>query len=350
MLSLPARDLVVAPLDDDARWNAFVQSAPDATFCHLAEWRGIMQDTLGHEWIARAAVTSDGAVAGVLPLVRMKSRIFGHQLVSIPFLNYGGPIGAEAAQLTLMQWAAEAARASRADVLELRARHELPNTEQIRSTHHKLTVILDLPQQEDELWSRFSSKLRSQIRRPQKEGMHFSIGVDQVLPFYDVFSRNMRDLGTPVHPRAFFEQLPRAFGDRVLFGVVYMGDVPVAAGCGFLWKNEFEITWASARREYKRMAPNMMLYWEFMRTVISRGGRAFNFGRCSPESSTHKFKLQWSGHDEPLGWARWSREDGREAPSADSRMFTLASNAWRRLPLPVANLLGPIVARRLAAF
>ncbi len=344
-----ASNLTIAPFADDARWDAFLRDAPGATFCHLAAWRAIMADVLGHEVLARAALRDDGSIAGVLHLVRMKSRLFGHQLISMPFLNYGGPAGSPQAQSALANWAAEEAQRSRADTLELRSRHPLPDGTQLEPTQHKLTVLLEMPQQPDELWSRFTSKLRSQIRRPQKEGMHIRFGMDQVPAFYDVFRRNMRDLGTPVHPRAFFERLPQHFPDNVVFGVVYLHDVPVAAGCGFIWNNEFEITWASAHRDYTRMAPNMLLYWEFMRMVMDRGARVFNFGRCSPGSSTHRFKLQWSGQDEPLGWARWERTT-RTAPSGDSRMFAMASAAWSHLPLPIANILGPIVSRRIAAF
>jgi hypothetical protein len=172
-------------------------------------------------------------------------------------------------------------------------------------------------------------------------------GPAEMPAFYEVFSRNMRDLGTPVLPRRFFEQVQTTFGDRVVFGVVYLGDTPVAAGCGFVWRSEFEMTWASALREYNRSAPNMLLYWAFMEEMSTRGIRVFNFGRCTPDGGTHKFKKQWQGRDVPLPWTQWSRVTSTEGDSEPSSAMRAASAAWQRLPLSVANRIGPMVARRL---
>lgn len=350
-MSAAALELTAPPLTTPAAaatWNEFVVAAEDATFCHLAGWREVMADSLGAECLFRAAVDREGRYAGVLPLVRVRSRIFGHYLVSMPFLNYGGPIGSPAAQRLLADWAVAEARHSGADLLELRTRHGLPLGEELRTVHRKITVVLDLPESADSLWSKgFSSKLRSQIRRPQKEGMTTRFGEDQVPAFYEVFSRNMRDLGTPVLPRRFFEYLPRAFPEQVRFGVVYQGDVPVAAGCGFRWGNEYEMTWASSLREYNRQAPNMLLYWSFMEEMIGAGVTIFNFGRCTPGAGTHRFKLQWGSRDLPLPWAQWSPRGVAATPSPESPGFQLATAAWRRLPVAVANRMGPVLARRI---
>src|SRR5690606_25614950 len=137
------------------------------------------------------------------------------------------------------------------------------------------------------------SKLRSQIRRAMKEAMEVRFGPDQRRAFHLVYARNMRDLGTPAHPLVLFDAIARAFDDRVIFGAVYWRGAPVAAGCGFIWRETFEMTWASSLREHNRMAPNMLLYWAFMEEAIRRGVRTFDFGRCSPGSGTHRFKLQW---------------------------------------------------------
>ncbi|HEX7050791.1 MAG TPA: FemAB family XrtA/PEP-CTERM system-associated protein [Longimicrobiales bacterium] len=349
--TLDTSGLTLVAAADDAEWDACVARSAQGTFCHLAGWREIMADVLGHECLFRAAVDPDGRWVGVLPLVRMRSRLFGHHLVSVPFLNYGGPVGAAAARALLAGWALEEARRSRADALELRTFEALPGSPQLRPARAKLTVLLDLPASAEALWREgFDSKLRSQIRRPRKEGFVPRFGHDQVEPFYEVFRRNMRDLGTPVLPRALFERLPRIFGDRVVFGAVYDGARPIAAGCGFIDGRAFEMTWASSLREYNRKAPNMLLYWSFMEAVIARGVQVFNFGRCTPESGTHRFKRQWGGVDRPLPWLQWSRGAGHEAPAPERPGFRLATEAWRRLPLPVANRVGPWLSRRIPTF
>src|SRR5207247_15197 len=118
----------------------------------------------------------------------------------------------------------------------------------------------------------------------------------------------------PVLPRAFFERLATTFGGLVVFGAVYRGAQPIAAGCGFAWRDEFEMTWASSLREHNRSAPNMLLYWSFMEQMIARGMRVFDFGRCTAGSGTHRFKQQWGGADVPLPWLQWSSRNTAATP------------------------------------
>jgi serine/alanine adding enzyme len=331
---------------EPARWDAFVEAAPRSSFCHLLGWREVMEDVLGHRCEFVVAASDSGEWLGVLPLVEVRSRLFGRYLVSMPFLNYGGPLGSPAARTRLAQHAAERAAAWQADLLELRTRGT--GVDGLSTAHRKLTVTLPLPASVEELWRvTFRAKLRSQIRRPQKDGMVARFGTDQLEPFYDIFARNMRDLGTPVLPRRFFERLAHVFPRQVVFSAVWRGDVPVAAGCGFVWAGEYEMTWASSLREHNRSAPNMLLYAACMEEMIARGVRVFNFGRCTPGGGTHRFKLQWGGLDEPLPWSQWSARGRLAPPSPDRPAYRLAGAAWRRLPLALANRLGPPLARCL---
>ena len=340
------KPLRVVEWDGDAvAWDAFVRSDSDSSFCHLSGWREVLGGVLGHECHNWAAVSADGTYEGVLPLVRVRSGIFGHYLLSMPFLNYGGPLGTAEAQAALTAEALRLAQDTRVGFLELRARSAAPHSP-LRETHRKVTVVLDLPSDAETLWNNgIRGKLRSQIRRPQKEGMSVRFGVDQLDAFYRVFSRNMRDLGTPVLPERFFSTIARVFPDEADVGCVYHGEEPVAAGYGFLWNGEFEMTWASSLREHAAKAPNMLLYWSFIERSIRRGARAFNFGRCTPGSSTHRFKLQWGGRDVPLRWGQWSAKEVATTPNPEQPLFALATRVWSRLPLAVANRVGPRVSR-----
>jgi serine/alanine adding enzyme len=342
-----AHDISIVPFTGaHAEWDGWVADAPGSTFCHLAGWREVMGDVLGHRAEYLTAVDGGGEWRGVLPLVEVRSRILGSYLLSMPFLNYGGPLGTEPVRQRLAEEAAARARTLGVGLLELRSREAVPGG--LATSSRKVTVLLPLPATRDELWKEtFKAKLRSQIRRPMKEGMTATFGADLVEPFYGVFTRNMRDLGTPVLPRAFFERIARVFPDTAEFCVVWKDDEPVAAGCGFVWNGEFEITWASALREWNRSAPNMLLYAALMERMVERGVRTFNFGRCTPGGGTHRFKLQWGGVDEPLPWAQWSARGAAGTPSPDRPLFRLATAAWQRLPLAVANRLGPALARSL---
>lgn len=328
-------------------WDALAAAAAGSTFCHLAGWRTVMEGVMGHECPYLLARDADGAPCGLLPLVRLRSRLFGHHLLSMPFLNYGGPLGTLEAQHRLVEEAVRMAERDGAAHLELRTRHAASTALEPRG--RRVAVLLPLPERPEDLWSAFPGKLRSQLRRPIKEGAEVRFGPEECGPFYEVFARNMRDLGTPVLPRALFESLAPTFGERVVFGAVYWQGAPVAAGCGFVHGEEFEMTWASSLREHNRFAPNMLLYWRFMEHLIGRGARCFNFGRSVPGAGTHRFKLQWGGDTIPLPWLCWP-ERGDAPPSADRPAYRAATRLWSRLPLPVANALGPRLARALPAF
>jgi FemAB-related protein (PEP-CTERM system-associated) len=289
------------------------------------------------------AEDSDGAWEGVLPLVRVKSRLFGHYLVSMPFLNYGGPLGSPRAQTALVEAARQVASRSGADLLELRTRQSTRSS--LRVSHRKVTVLLDLPSSPDQLWAGLPPARRRQVRRAEKEGMEFREGMDQLEAFYDVFARNMRQLGTPVLPRDVFERIARQFESLVVLGVVYWRERPLAVGYGFTWHDEFELTWVSSLREYDRMMPNMLLYWSLMKHMVDWKVRVFNFGRCTPGGGTHRFKHQWGGTDAPLPWVQWSPRNVLATPTPDRPIYRIATSVWRRLPLGVTNRLGPPLAR-----
>ena len=326
-------------------WDGLVERADGSTFCHLAGWGEILTDVLGHEWVPLSVRAPDGQLSGVLPLVRLRSRLLGDRLVSMPFLNYGGPVGAADARRRLVRAAVAEAHRSDAAWLEIRAREAIDCG--LSPGRSKVTVLLELPVDLETLWQEFRSTVRNRIRRARKEGMEVRVGADQLEPFYDVFARNMRDLGTPVLPRVFFERVASRFAGLVDFTAIWWRDRPVAGSCGFVWRDEFEITWVSSLREHNVRAPNMLLYWSLMERMSRRGVRLFNFGRCTPGGGTHRFKRNWGGADVPLQWKQWAGRAGAGSASYDAPGYRAAAAVWRRLPVPVTRRLGPLLARQL---
>ena len=334
--------LTVAPFEGSpGEWDAFARDQAGFTHFHRWGWNRVLNEVFGHQCIYLAA-RGDGALLGVLPLVRVKSAVFGHYLVSMPFLNYGGPLGSAEAVRALAEEAVRVADASSVKLLELRSR--IPLDLSLPVSHRKITVVLDLPENSEALMKAIPSKVRSQVRRPQKEGVTTRFGPDQVDPFFTVFSRHMRDLGTPTLPRRFFQAIAREFGDDAWFGCAWLNDQPVACGAGFVWGDEYEMTWASSLSEYNRIAPNMLLYFAFMEQSIARGLKVFNFGRCTPDGGTHRFKRQWGSRDEPLFWYQHARGSAA-TPSPDDGAFSWGPRLWKHLPLPLATLLGPRIVR-----
>jgi FemAB-related protein (PEP-CTERM system-associated) len=227
----------------------------------------------------------------------------------------------------------------------LEMRSSIPLDAGLPVSHRKITVVLDLPETTEELFKGFDSKLRSQIRRPQKEGVRFAFGRDQLEPFFTVFARHMRDLGTPTQSLMFFREVANQFPEDCWIGCAYLDGQPVAGGLGFRFGDEFEMTWASSLREFNREAPNMLVYWAFMERAVAEGVKRFNFGRCTPGGGTHRFKMQWGGREEQLWWYGLASSEDVTTPSPKDSRFRWGPRIWRRLPASIATMVGPSIVR-----
>jgi FemAB-related protein (PEP-CTERM system-associated) len=325
-----------------AAWNRFVEQHEHGSTFHRWEWRGVYRDVYRHE--APYLMAWDGDTpAGVLPLVRVKSLVFGHYLVSLPFVSYGGPLGSASAQRALTARAAELGKGAK--LVELRSR--VPLETALTPVTRKITVVLDVvPNDYEATFKRFDSKLRSQVRRGEKEGIVVKFGREHAAAYHQVFAEHMRDLGSPAHGLRFFERLADALGERAWIGVAYLDDEPVAAGFAIENGREVEISWASALRRYQKLSPNMALYGAFIRRTCERGFNAFNFGRCTEGSGTHKFKKQWGSRDEPLPWYQQTVSGRSTAPpSGDHGAYAMVISTWQRLPLALTTPLGATLIR-----
>lgn len=326
-------------------WDGFGRAQAGWTAFHRHAWRPLIENLYGHECLYLEARAGSGELAGLLPLVRVRSRLFGHFLVSIPFVSYGGPVGSDEAIAALVAHASARAQEDGAQLLELRSARELPID--LPVSHRKVTVVLDIAGGPAAVSKRLHSKIRSQTRRPAKEGVTYQFGLDRVDDFHAVYARHMRDLGTPAQPNVYFRAIADRFGDDAWFGCAYLDGRPIACGAGFRWGTEFEITWASALREFNRVSPNMGLYWAFIERAANAGLDRFNFGRCTPGSNTHRFKRQWGALDEPLWWYQWMPVGETGIPSQSSPTFALATRVWQRLPVAISTALGPRIVRYL---
>lgn len=320
-------------------WDAFAAAQPGCTHAHRFTWKGIVESVYRHDCPFLCARGPGGELRAVLPLVHVRGPLLGRALVSMPYLSHGGPLGDGEAVRAVVARAARLAADARAGLLELRT--AAPLDAGLERVDEKVSCVLPLDGGADAVWARFPSKLRSQVRRPEKSGATVRWGADEREPFFAVFARTMRDLGTPTHPRAFFHAVAHGFGADAWFGAVYLDGRPAAAGCALRHGDSLELVWAGALREASAAAPNMLLYWSFIRRAAREGLAAFDFGRCTPGGGTHRFKRQWGAADVPLPWHRARRRAGAAAPAADGGALALGARLWRRLPLPLATWLGP---------
>lgn len=331
----------VAPSD----WDAFVQTHPDATGCHLWRWRHVFERAFNH-WCEYLAARLDDRVAGVLPLVWVKSWIFGESLVSLPFLNYGGVVAeTPAIARALLTEALTVLRVRSHAHLELRHRRQwFP---ELQAKRHKVAMLLALKGDVGEIWGGFDRKVRNQIRKAEKSRLEAVTGGTELLQaFYRVFSRNMRDLGTPVYSRSFFEQVFEQFPDRTRVVIVKRGS-ETAAGCiTFQAGRTLEVPWASSSAAFRPLCPNHLLYWTVIRHAVANGVDTLDFGRSTPDEGTFQFKRQWGAVPSPLIW-EYGLPDARSLPDLSPRnpKFDLAIRLWKKLPVSVTTLVGPSIVR-----
>jgi FemAB-related protein (PEP-CTERM system-associated) len=337
----------VAQESTEAGWSEFVEREARATGYHRWGWRRVFERAFGHDCVYLSA--RDGrSTVGILPIVIFKSPIFGRFGVSLPFVNYGGVV-AQSDQVAqqLLEAAQHVARARGLSHLELR--HLEPQYPQLPSKRHKVAMSLPLPASAEILWQRLDRKVRNQVRKAEKSGHTAHRGGRELIPeFYEVFARNMRDLGTPVYAQRFFATIVEEFPDSAEVFVVRTGTTPIAGSLTFKWRHVTEVPWASSLREHRATCPNMLLYWTMLTRAIEAGSATFDFGRSTPNESTYHFKTQWGATGTPFAWEYWlAGGGGLPDQSPANPKFQLAIACWKRLPLWLANRLGPHVVRNI---
>lgn len=329
-------------------WDAFVRSRPEASGWHTGTWLEVIEDVFGHDCQRWAAYDEHGRMCGVLPVVRLRSRLFGDFGVSLPFVNAGGAlVESEETRTALME--AAGAHAGELGMRHIEFRDLVPLSDAWPERGDKVIMSRPLPESADALWGELNTKMRTRVRRPQKrEGITVDGGRFEALDdFYQVFARNMRDLGTPVYGRELFCAILERFPDTYIV-VVRNEGMPVAAAFLFGHPDRLEVPWASALREYNPWGVNMLLYWHCLKHAVEQGYGEFDFGRSSVDSGTYRFKEHWGATPTQCRWHYWLAP-GADMPglTPDNPRFQLAISAWQRLPVAVANRLGPPIVKNL---
>ena len=215
-------------------------------------------------------------------------------------------------------------------------------------------MLLPLPDSSETLFAAFKSKLRSQIRKAEKNGLHYKLGskAEMLEDFYQVFAHNMRALGSPVHSRQWFNALHQVYQDNMLISVVYKDDLAIGAGIVLIAGNKASIPWASTKAEYNRLSPNMMLYWSFLKHLSDNNIAEFDFGRSSYGEGTYKFKQQWGAQPARLDWQTIHlaslQAPQKSEQTGSGKLRAKVEAIWRKLPIQVTIALGPKIRKYIS--
>ncbi len=338
---------MVRPLADvdRARWDAFVAKHPDATFFHRAGWKRVIEDAFGHRTHFLLAERA-GDIVGVLPLAEIRSRLFGHSLGALPFCAYGGLLADDADAGCALDAAAQAL-AVRLGVgaLEYRnrtAQHADWPTKDLYVTFRKAIE----PEVEANL-NAIPRKQRAMVRKGIKAGLKGEIDAG-IGRFFDAYSTSVHRLGTPVFPRRYFQLLQDEFGDDCeVLTIVREGEV-IASVMSFYFRDEVLPYYGGGTDAARAVAGNDFMYWELMRRACERGFRVFDFGRSKRGTGSFDFKKNWGFEATPLHYEYFLVRD-REVPEINplNPKYRLFIEAWKKMPRPLANAIGPYIVRNL---
>ena len=330
---------------DSRRWDAYVLAHPGATFFHRAGWKRVIEEAFGHRTHFHY-VEQGGVITGVLPLAEIKSRLFGHSLASLPFCAYGGIVADNDTAFQALDEAARTlARSLEVDVLEYRSmelRHPDWLVKDLYVTFRKTLA----PEVEQNL-NAIPRKQRAMVRKGIKAGLvsEPDAGVER---FYRVFADNVHRHGTPVLSKRYFELLREVFGaDCSVLTVAHQGR-PVSSVLSFHFRNEILPYYAGDLACARELAANDFKYWELMRRSCEAGYTLFDYGRSKVGTGPYHFKKNWGFEPQPLHYENLL-VGATEVPEVNplNPKYRLFIAAWKRLPLPLANLVGPHIVKYL---
>jgi FemAB-related protein (PEP-CTERM system-associated) len=351
-----------ATLANKDEWDRFVLAHNAATPYHLFAWGEAVQNAYGfamHYWLARDSQSN--RIVAVLPAVKIRSLKGKSSLCSLPYCDLGGILAFdEADYAAMLEYTTDIYGQS----LNGKSQHKQTSALALELRNHenelldvseapagaKVRMLLPLPENADALMAQFKSKLRSQIRKAEKNGLSYKIVTPQQSDigqatdeFYDIIAQNMHLLGSPVHSKAWYDEIVKAYNSNLYFALVYSDDVAVGAALIISTQNKAVVPWASTRAEYNRLAPNMLLYWALLSEAANRGIQEFDFGRSTVGEGTYNFKKQWGAVPQKLMWQQYQNgkiQNTSASSGSTSKARNLVENVWRRLPLSVSTALG----------
>jgi len=311
------------------QWNEFASRFEFVTVAHNPSLISIIEKSFHFKSSYFFIKDNENNIVGIFPSYIVKGNI-----ISIPHFSYGDIILDEEEQ----------------NVNNIR-NEIIGSNYEIRSfssfSKHvdasKIMCYLNLKDSEEEQWAYWKSKLRSQIRKGIKNGVEVKIGGEELLStFYQVYSKNMHDLGSPVLGISFFKNILNLYkyGEAKIF-VAYKNNINLAVGLVLTYQNFSEVCWASSLKEYNSLNANMVLYWEMIKYAVNNHYNYFSFGRSTKDSNTHRFKKQWNPNEKQLFFNYSS------LPKINIRKYTFLAGMWRKLPLSFANKLGPYISSRI---
>jgi FemAB-related protein (PEP-CTERM system-associated) len=330
----------------DEQWDTFVHDQPLASFFHRSAWRHVASEVFGHP-AHFLTEQRNGNTTAILPLVEIRSRLFGHALISNAFCVGGGPLAADLESFeAILDRAETLGKKLGVDYIELR---DLPSATPSWTAHDDLYFNFARPiaATDDDNLKLIPKRQRAVLRKALAGDMTVSVETSAET-FHELYSRTMRDHGTPALPRRFFEKLLTVFGPDCEILTVSSNGRPISSVLSYFFRGRVMPYYTGSRPEARSAGSNDLMYWELMRRSAARGCQIFDFGRSKVGTGPYAFKRNWGFEPRPIiHQYRLLKSEALPNVNPTNRRYAAFIGAWRRLPLPVANSISPLLSRSL---
>ncbi len=345
---------------DEEKWNNFASRHPQVTPYHHFGWKKSIEKAYAHKCYYLIAENTNKEITGILPTVSITPPFISGKLCALPFCDLGASLTIdEAIEQQLIDKAKDLALQYKLPVFEYRASQKYSTNEGIiepLSKAHKVRMLLELPESSEALLAGFKTKLRSQIKKAVKNGLTVELGQSNRLidEFYDVFSYNMKALGSPTHSKNWFSEIKNNYNKDMIISIIKHEGLAIGAGIVLFKGSMATIPWASTKREFNRLSPNMLLYWSLLKHSADNGYKTFDFGRSSYGEGTFKFKQQWGAKPVLLKWKTFKngeQEDPSKTNTSISRKSKtrpLVEAIWKKLPLTLTIAIGSKIRKYIS--
>jgi FemAB-related protein (PEP-CTERM system-associated) len=327
------------------RWDDFVSCCREATFFHRAGWQTVIERAFGHKtWFLYAE--SAGEIQGVLPLAEINSRLFGHSLSSLPFCVYGGiAANSQTVRDALDKSAQKLAQELQVDYLEYR--NLKPHHADWHGKDLYVTFRKEIAPEVEQNMSAIPRKQRAMVRKGIKAELESVVDQD-IERFFSAYSTSVHRLGTPVFSRKYFRLLKEVFAEDCELMIIVKDNRTISAVMSFYFRDEVLPYYGGGTGEAREVAGNDFMYWELMRRACEKGYKVFDFGRSKRGSGSFDFKKNWGFEPQPLHY-EYQLHQAKEVPDHNplNPRYQLFIKAWQKLPLGLANLVGPHIVRNL---
>ncbi|NOX32307.1 MAG: FemAB family PEP-CTERM system-associated protein [Deltaproteobacteria bacterium] len=340
-------NISIADPSDREKWDNYVLNHPSGTVFHLTAWKDVIEKSFGHKSIY-LITEKQGKICGIFPVFEIKSLLFGHFFISIPFAEIGGPLADnKETEQALIKKASNMTNSHNAQYLEIRNRKEMPGLK-TKSLYYNFRK--QISPDHDENLKAIPRKSRAMVRNAIKKGLVSETGRHLLPEFYKILALNYHRLGTPIFPKKFFKNFLAEYKENAGILLVKTREGKLAAAVlFFIYQEQMVPYYAGSDFSYRRLGPNDFMYWELMKLAVEKKCTIFDYGRSKEGTGSFSFKKHWGFTPRPLAY-QYHLAKAKELPnlSPANPKYRKKIRMWQKMPHTLTKCLGPFISKNLA--